>query len=132
MSGRPQASAVSWRGVSGEQSAVFRLTTGNGAMQAGFAVHPEALYEISEPPVQTGQAERHIANGLESGVERASAAPVPSNRSPAKRVRFEQEEGGSGCGAFTALTETGKAEWSELLLTPLRKAAANQVLAQDL
>ena len=42
----------------------------------------------------------------------------PPNRSPAKRVRFGKEEGGSGCGALPALTETGKAEWSELLLTP--------------
>ena len=44
--------------------------------------------------------------------------PSPPNRSPAKRVRFGKEEGGSGCGALPALTETGKAEWSELLLTP--------------
>ena len=43
--------------------------------------------------------------------------PSPSKRSPAKRIRFEKEEGGSGYAAFTALTETGKAEWSELLLT---------------
>ena len=56
----------------------------------------------------------------------------PPNRSPAKRVRFGKEEGGSGYAALPALSETGKAEWSELLLTQFRKAAANQVLAQDL
>ena len=64
-------------------------------MQTGFAVHPEALYEISEPPVQTGQAERHAANGLESGVERASSDAA------------QKGCGQSGIGAGP-LCETGK------------------------
>ena len=40
-----------------------------------------------------------------------------SNRSPATRVRFEEEEGGCGYGAFAALTETAEAELSRLLQT---------------
>ena len=54
----------------------------------------------------------------EDGQSELPQPPSPPNRSPAKRVRFGKEEGGSGCGALPALTETGKAEWSELLLTP--------------
>ena len=65
---------------------------------------------------QAGGAKRDADGQSKSGVERASAPP-PSKRSPAKRVRCEKEEGGSGYAAFTALTETAKAEWSELLLT---------------
>ena len=112
MTERPLCPAVFWRGDSGEQSAVFRLTTGNGALQAGIAEHPEALREISEPSAKAGQAEHRKAEG--------QLLPPSSNRSPAKRVRFEKEEGGSGYGALAALTQTAEAEWSELLLTTVK------------
>ena len=42
---------------------------------------------------------------------------VIPNRSPARRVRFGEEEGRSGYAAFAALTQTAEAEWSEFLLT---------------
>ena len=61
-----------------------------------------------------------LLRGYEDEWSELPQPPSPPNRSPAKRVRFGKEEGGSGCGALPALTETGKAEWSELLLTPLK------------
>ena len=41
-------------------------------------------------------------------------------RSPAKLVRFGEEEGACGYGVFAALTETAETEWSPLLLTRTR------------
>ena len=40
------------------------------------------------------------------------------------RLRFGEEEGACGYGAFPALTQTGEAEWSRLLLTTTGCSAA--------
>ena len=78
----------------------------------------------SPPSVRTGHLSR-IPSGAQ--VERQEKTDRPggrslqysfySNRSPAERVRFEEEEGDCGYAAFAALTETVEAEWSRLLLT---------------
>ena len=108
-----------WRGYSGEQSAVFKLTTETAQSSAENAKHPDAL---RESPNRRQRCRAGGQSGMRTGRAKAEWSelphpPSPSKRSPAKRVRFEKEEGGSGYAAFTALTETGKAEWSELLLT---------------
>ena len=106
-----------WRGYSGEQSAVFKLTTETAQSSAENAKHPDALRESTVPLANPGRRSEAGRGRAERKWSERPRLSSPSKRSPAKRVRFEKEEGGSGYAAFTALTETGKAEWSELLLT---------------
>ena len=85
------------------------LTIQNEAQRSGFVLRRK----------KEG-ADTQLSRRLRKPRKRSGASLRPSDnskRSPAKRVRFEEEEGGSGYAAFTALTETAKAEWSELLLT---------------
>ena len=94
--------------------------------------HPDELRECSVPLANPGR--RDAARQRREAKAECSELPhppSPSKQSPAKRVCFEKEEGGSGYAAFTAPSETVETEWSELLLTR-GKAAANHVLAQDL
>ena len=83
-----------------------------------------SLVDTKSKPSEAGSIWRGRRNpSVRVAALRATTWPIVSfvsvkpNRSPAKRVRFGEEEGRSGYAVFAALSQTAKTEWSEFLLT---------------